>query len=283
MPPFPWPATGVSSVRFLGRVASCFIGPAILDYDCWGRVSCKPILPPWGRRRYCVRRNNHYDPAAGKRSGVRTQLEARMEDQISIPTLHHKSFLKLVVCCQAQRPSKTTSAALKHLANKSMVARVSPHEHIELFGGGRVPNHIHINLCRWDEMPGKERPVPLMRIRESLMNFMGARLTADISAFFVTPLKQLPLHGLVRRTSSRTTYAGLGVKQTSQTLTIVDGPVSALAWRLDRDEKNVAVRIDANGASPFYGEMLSDFSFFMWRMFNYLILEEKANVFTRLP
>jgi hypothetical protein len=230
-----------------------------------------------------VRQRKSYHPSAEKRGQVRAGAELAMKDQISIPPLRYKEFRKLIVCCEVQHPDKPLLAKLRSLATHPMIARISTDGYVEVFGGGGVPNHLHINLCRGKMPPAKRRDtVTAEKARKFLELFVDKRLKIDITALFLIPLKQLPAHGLVKQASAQTKYAGLSVKQSSQRLRIVDGPIEELAWAISPDEQSASVQIGAEGVNPFYGEMFADLAFFMWRMFNYLILEEKADVFARL-
>ncbi|HWE96532.1 MAG TPA: hypothetical protein VG269_21400 [Tepidisphaeraceae bacterium] len=203
-----------------------------------------------------------------------------MDETVEIPALADDPYLlDLSVCGMLRTRNQRILNQLKRLDKGRMVARGKRENLIvQLFSGGNVKNHLHVNLLL---RPPKWKPdrewTSIEDLQAAIAAFSGIDVNASIRGQFIVPISELPKSGIIRLGMTEAKH-GLAMKQTSQTMSFDDPVISQLSWTLlKKNTTYVNIGLAVRKTSTIGPEYLSDCEAFAYRAFNALILMEPAN------
>jgi hypothetical protein len=150
--------------------------------------------------------------------------------------------------------------------------------YVEIFGGGQIKNHVHINVAhRWADWKEIE-PVAISKVQIALASLSGLQVKSTVMAEFICPMKNLPKSGFVRSSFGawKKNASGIGLK--SQTISVSNpkGPLREIGW-MSMGQKLVRIRMIFRIATKIKPKYLLRFEEYVDSAFNLIIMEKKPH------
>jgi len=157
-----------------------------------------------------------------------------------LPSLEKECCLRFTVCSHVMRPR----ASVKRLFSKDseMIAKNDSGYFIRLaVGTGR---HVHVDVARPAFFTDSETQTPKTdcswpQLQKALGHFVGEKVEARVSGFFLLPINNLSGSEFVKLLSVETKIASFSIKLTGGTLTLSGAPINRIRWNLRKGGKEM--------------------------------------------
>jgi hypothetical protein len=185
-----------------------------------------------------------------------------MAEIVEIPDLFDPYLMELSVCAKLRLRGTHLSQPLKKLEDNRLTARAEGFEEssgglfVELFSGGKVKNHLHVNLLlRPNIWKRTDKLSPILEIQSSLGTFVGVRADTIVGGEFLVPTEDLAKNSFIRSATKYTKIAGIRATRTSETFSAEpSGTFYRLRWtKLESNYFAIVLEIKrASMISPTY-------------------------------
>jgi len=193
--------------------------------------------------------------------------------------------MEISVCARLRTRSPRILAQLKKLSKTRMTARfeifkkADASEYVELFGGGPIKTHLHVNLLiRPNNWKAGAAVHSLIALKKSLQQFVDVKADLMIDAEFMLSISELPSDGFIRSAMKETNIRGVKARRTGESYVAKVGePIFRVRWS-DFGDGYVLVTVGIKESMRIGPSYLADSKAAILKAFRTFVIAENSNV-----
>lgn len=169
--------------------------------------------------------------------------------KVNLPAFENTRLKFITICGRFERDISKTCQ--KFLPEKPLIISYrAGHKraYIKVLPWASKCGGVHIDCALHECFPKKYIPIPngtRADLGKIFHEFDGSPIDANIDAAYEIPLMELLEEGLVRSLLAKHKTGNLTIRLTGATCKLEGTPVRELEWSLEKNEKNVLIRIDS--------------------------------------